>query len=72
MHESKPEGISDGSVQEQLDQMHQALSALAIAQLRIYDVLMSLYGETNHEDAVALANLHKQGKLRGELPFLDM
>jgi len=71
MHESKPEGIDGPSNDERLEAVHQALSVIAINQLRLYDVLMGIYGEKNHEDAVELANLHKQGHIRGEIPWLE-
>lgn len=54
------------------EQTANATASSAIALMRIYDVLMSMYAEMNEEDARKLAEIHRAGGIRSTLPFLDM
>lgn len=75
MEEVKPtKGLSDEVMEKPspLESIAESNSIIAVTLLRIYDVLMCHYGEVDQEDAINLANLHKQGKIRSDLPWLDM
>lgn len=54
-----------------LQQLIEANSIMAVALLRIYDVLASHYAEVNAGDAQDLVELHLKGQIRGDIPFLD-
>lgn len=57
---------------ELLEALNESNGIAAISLLRIYDVLMCMYAETNEDDARALIELHNNGKLRAQLPWLDL
>lgn len=67
--ENIPEALGDD---ELIAALVESNSITAVALLRIYDVLACIYGELNEADAAELVKLHAQGKLRSQLPFLDM
>lgn len=50
----------------------QATSSSAISLMQIYDVLICMYAEMNADDAAELAELHRAGRLRSNLPFLEI
>ena len=79
MHESKPEkGLKDGpdvsealGTNEKIDALIETNSIVAVALCRIYDVLMCQYAESDEADARKLRDLHQQGKLRSQIPWLE-
>lgn len=72
MHESNKQEQILAGIQETLERIHEAISIQAITTMRIYDVLISQYAETNLEDAKDLINTHDAGHLRATvLPWLD-
>lgn len=46
-------------------------SIVAVALMRVYDVLMCMYGEQDSTDAIKLRDEHEAGKLRSNIPWLS-
>lgn len=57
---------------EALEELSDNIYALLITNMRIYDVLMALLGETNKEASNYVYEAHEAGHLLGSLPKLDL
>lgn len=54
-----------------LDEVLDALQALIVSNLRIYDMLLMLGSKINPENTKNMINLHEAGKLYGPKLWLD-
>lgn len=61
--------VDEPQVSEPESEEHQIVTAITL--IRIYDVLMGIYGKLDPERADLMENLHRNGKVLSSEPYID-
>ena len=72
LDEGIPEPTEEAQTHDLIAAVAESNSITAVALMRVYDVLMCLYADSDPVDAKKLAQEHKDGKIRSEIPWLDL